>query len=159
MSFLRRLFRKAATEQAPARVIEMTDTRDFGPCPCCGDNSRTVAGLVHRGAVGEAAYVVQWTLGQIGRHGAHFDLVLGRWGEGTSRDDRYAVSLEFRRTETGPAFMVIDADKRDIGKGDLAHRGLARQEVVGTSVATQAFEIVDAIWLQDERLAEIRAAG
>lgn len=140
-------------------MIEATGAQDFGPCACCGDNSRTVWGLVHRGKAGEAAYFVQWTLGQIGRHGAHFDLVLGPWGEGTTRDDRYAVSLEFRRTENGPAFMVIDADTRDIAKGDLAHHGLTRQEVVGTAVAKQAFEIVDAIWLQDERLAEIRAAG
>ena len=137
----------------------MTDAQDFGPCPCCGHNSRSVAGLVHRADSGEAAYVVQWTAGQIDKHGAHFDLVLGRWGEGTTRADRYAVSLEFRRTETGPAFMVIDADKRDIGKGDLAHRGLTRQEVIGTPLAKQAFEIIDAIWLQDERLAEIRVAG
>ena len=127
MSLLRRILRKRSSTEEPGLVIEPTGAKDFGPCSCCGDNSRTVWGLVHRGLSGEAAYFVQWTLGQIGRHGAHFDLVLGQWGDGTTREDRYAVSLEFRRTESGPAFMVIDADKRDIGRGDLASRGLTRE--------------------------------
>src|SRR5690349_12420584 len=114
MSILRRLLGKASPDKASALAIEATGVHDAGPCPCCGDNTRAVSGLVRQGEVGVAAYVVRWTLGQIGRHGAHVDLVLGRWGDGTTRDDRYAVSLEFRRTETGPAFMVIDADERDI---------------------------------------------
>jgi hypothetical protein len=32
---------------------------------------------------------------------------------------------------------------------------LARAEVIGTPLAKQAFELVDAIWLRDERIAEI----
>jgi hypothetical protein len=55
--------------------------------------------------------------------------------------------------------MVIDADERDVARGDLANRGLRREEVIDTPRARQAFEIIDAIWLQDGRLGEIRAAG
>ena len=159
MSLLRRLLGRRSSAGRSDLVIEPTGAKDLGPCSCCGDNSRTVWGFVHRGAAAEAAYFVQWTLGQIDRHGAHFDLVLGAWGDGTTRDDRYAVSLELRRTSDGPSFMVIDAGERDISHGDLAHRGLSREAVVGTPTAKQAFEIIDAIWLQDERLAEMRAAG
>jgi len=140
-------------------IVTPTGTKDFGPCACCGDNSRKVWGLVHRGAAGEAAYFVEWTMGQIARHGAHFDLVLGKWGDGTTREDRYAVSLEFQRTEQGPAFIIIDATDRDVGRDDLVRRGLRRDEVIGTEVAKQAFDIIDAIWLQDARIEEIRRAG
>jgi hypothetical protein len=32
---------------------------------------------------------------------------------------------------------------------------LAREEVIGTNLAQKAFDIVDAIWLQDDRILEI----
>jgi hypothetical protein len=139
-------------------VVEGTGVKDFGPCSCCGDNSRRVWGLLHRGRASEGAYFVEWTLGQVARHGAHIDLVLGQWGAGTTRAERYLVSLEFRRTERGPEFMVIDASQRQVGE-ELAHRRLSRDEVIGTPLAKLAFDIVDAIWLQDPRIGEIRGAA
>jgi hypothetical protein len=39
------------------------------------------AGLVYRGADPTAAYFVYWTAGDVDSHGAHFDLIVGRWGE------------------------------------------------------------------------------
>jgi hypothetical protein len=119
--------------------------------------SRTVSGYLHRGSATEAAYFVQWTLGQVDRHGAHFDLIIGKWGEGTTASDRCAVSLELRRTDSGPAFMVIDSVQRPVGSSDLVARALSRSEVIGTPLASAAFEMVDAIWLQDPRIAEVKA--
>ena len=158
MSFLRGLFGRPE-RPTPGRVIEPTGSKDFGPCSCCGDDSRSVWGLVHHGEVGEAAYFVHWTRHQVDRHGAHFDLAIGRWGEDSSTEDRFAVSLEFRRTEQGPQFMVIDATERPIAGGDLVGRALRREEVIDTPLAKQAFDIIDAIWLQDQRIEEIRGAG
>jgi hypothetical protein len=83
---------------------------------------------------------------------------LGQCGTGTTKADRYLVSLEFRRTERGPEFMVIDASQRQVG-AELAHRGLLRDEVIGTPLAKQAFDIVDAIWIQDPRIGEVRGAA
>jgi predicted outer membrane lipoprotein len=51
--------------------------------------------------------------------------------------------------------MVIDASSRGKTPDDLASRLLSRQEVIGTPLAPQAFEIVDAIWLGDSRISEI----
>jgi hypothetical protein len=158
MSFLRRLFGRQP-EPAQERIIEPTGSNDFGPCSCCGDNSRSVWGFIHHGDTGEAAYFVHWTLRHVQLHGAHFDLALGRWGEDSSSNDRFAVSLEFRRTGQGPQFMVIDATDRPIAKGELVSRALRREEVIGTPLAQQVFDIVDAIWLQDQRIEEIRGAG
>src|SRR6187455_1276529 len=105
-----------ATSGAHPRMIplsiETAGSSDFGPCSCCGANSRTVWGYVHRGDVAVAAYFVQWTLGQLERHGANFDLIVGNWGDGTSRNDRSAVSLEFSRTQRGPSFIVVDSAQR-----------------------------------------------
>jgi hypothetical protein len=135
--------------------LEQTGSKDSGPCDCCGDNSRTVWGFLHRDGRTEAAYFVQWTQGQVDRHGAHFDFIVGPWGEGTNETHRSAISVEFRRTRDGPAFMVVDAETRPVAQSDLASRVLSRAEVVGSPLAALVFEMVDAIWLHDSRIAEI----
>jgi len=116
-----------------------------------------VSGFVHRGESAEAAYFVHWTSGRVLKHGAHFDLIVGKWGTLASRTDRSAVSLEFRVTENGPAFMVINAADRPVASDELVGNVLRRDDVIGTPVAELAFSIVDAIWLQDTRITEVVA--
>jgi len=129
-------------------------TSDDTVCACCGDRSRIVRGFVYRDGDAAAMYLVHWTLGHVPEHGAHVDLFLGIWGDGTTPSDRSVVSLEFRRTASGPAFMVIDATDRPAGKGGLG-RPLKREAVIGTALARHAFDVVDAIWAQDDRIREI----
>lgn len=136
-------------------TLETLASNDFGPCDCCGANSRTVSGTVLRGGEVVAAYFVQWTLGELERHGAHFDLILGKWGDRTSRRDRFVVTLECRRTETGPGLMVVDSANRPAASSELVARALSRSEVIGTPLAQLAFQVVDAIWLHDVRIAEL----
>ena len=123
-------------------------------CTCCHQQSRTVSGFVY-GADTTAVYFVQWTLGGVDTHGAHFDLIIGKWGDGAKVSDRAAVALEFRRTEQGPSFMVIDASGRPAGRSSLVGSALARAAVIGTPLAKVAFDIVDAVWIQDSRIREI----
>jgi len=125
-----------------------------GTCDCCGNESRTVWGNVHERDGGTvASYFVQWTVGRpIAEHPANFDLILGSWGDGTSVDDRYAVSLLYAEDEDGPSVMVIDATDAPRDMSDLAGSALRRDEVIGTPLAAAAFAIVDAIFLQDGRL-------
>jgi len=133
--------------------IEPSGSQDFGPC--CGGQSRTVWGYAHSPAGTVAAYFVQWTLGQVDRHGAHVDVIIGKWGADAVRADRSSISLEFRRTAQGPSFMVIDSGARQVASGNLVGKSLAREDVVGTPLAQVAFDIVDAVWLQDDRIVEI----
>jgi hypothetical protein len=119
-----------------------------------------VSGFVYREDDAAAAYFVQWTLDGVDSHGANFDLIIGRWGEDTTRSERQAIALEFSRTPDGPAFMVVDASTRPVGQSDLVGHALSREKVVGTPLAQVAFEIVDAVWLYDSRIKEIiRWAG
>jgi hypothetical protein len=129
---------------------------DFGPCDCCGDYSRSVNGFVNQGDKTIAAYVVHWTLSHL-EHGAHFDLILGKWGEKTETADRCAVSLEYRALETGPAFMVIDATERPVADHELVSRALKRNDVIGHSIAEKVFAVADAVLFKDERLKELLA--
>lgn len=136
-------------------TLEPTGGSEFERCECCGRNSRIVWGLARRDGEAHASYFVHWTLGRVAEYGAHFDLIFGLWGEETTRADRYAVALEYRRTDQGPAFMVIDASTRPFAQSELVGRALRRDEVLGTTSATAAFELVDAIWLNDSRIVEV----
>lgn len=135
--------------------VEPTGAADFGPCECCGAATRRVWGFVHRPAGTEAAYFVQWAVGRVPDHGALFDLILGRWGDGAAATDRVLVTLDYRLTDTGPAFMVVDAAGRPAADSDAGGRPLARDEVVGRPVAGRAFPVADAVLAGDARVAEL----
>jgi len=136
--------------------VEQNRSSDFGACPCCGRASRTVSGFLHSDVAPVAAYFVQWTLGRPD-HGANFDFILGRWGEGARREDRCAVSLLYRIAERGPEFMVIDSDGRPCAGSELVGRALRRDQVIGTDLARQVFAAADAVYGADDRIAEIRS--
>jgi hypothetical protein len=115
---------------------------------------RTVWGNVHeRGGGTVASYFVRWTVERpIAEHPANFDVVMGSWGDGTSPDDRCAISMLCSENEDGRSVMVIDAADAARDLSDLAASALKRDEVIGTPLAEQLFAIVDAIFLQDDRL-------
>ncbi|HEV2549370.1 MAG TPA: hypothetical protein VGU20_18675 [Stellaceae bacterium] len=102
-----------------------------------------------------AAYFVGWAE-QRPDHGASFDLILGKWGASATKQDRYAVALDYRIVEGSPQFMVVDAQGRLTSDGDLADSALKRSEIIGTPLAPQVFALIDAIYMGDPRLHEIR---
>ena len=128
-------------------------------CDCCGQQSRTVSGFVYRGDDVGVAYFDQWTVGGVDSHGAHFDIILGKWGEGATGSDRVAVALEFRHMEQGRSFRVIDASGRPAGRSSLVGSALARAAIIGTPLARVAFDIVDAVWILDSRIREVVGAA
>jgi hypothetical protein len=133
--------------------LEQSGATSF-TCDCCGGTTRRVWGYLHSDTGESSAYFVQWTLNQTATHGAFFDFVIGRWGEGTSPADRAVASLEFRLLESGPGFMVIDASTR----GDftsMAATALNRSAIIGTPLAAQLYDLADAVWLQDQRIVEL----
>jgi len=136
-------------------TVEPAGSSDIDSCDCCGNASRTVWGFIRRREEPVAAYYVGWVVGHPD-HGARFDLILGQWGDGTSSQDRFAVSLLFRQTADGAGFMIVDAGDTAAGTSDLVASAFSRDQVVGTSFAQLSFDIVDAIWLQDSRLDEVR---
>lgn len=56
-------------------------------------------------------------------------------------------------------FVVIDAHERPFATDQqLFSRGLARTDVVGAPLESWVFSLVDAVWLGDNRIEEIRRA-
>lgn len=140
-------------------TIETLAEHDTGLCPCCGHKSRSVTGLVYDDGNPLASYNVHWTLAHVREHGAHWDIVLGDWGEGAGPEDRNHVRLAYRITGEGTGFMVIDAQTAPADFSSLSSHSLRRDEVIGTPLADTVFAICDAIILQDERLKEVAATG
>ena len=133
--------------------IEPTESKDSGPCSCCGNNSRCVWGFAHSAEATIATYFVHWTLTRVADHGANFDLIFGKWGEQALPADRCLVSLAYRLFNGTPQFMVIDGGGRPAS--ELVGLALRRSDVLGRPIAEQAFAVADAILEQDPRIAEL----
>jgi len=136
--------------------IEPTGSNDTPSCDCCGRPSRTIWGEAFADGFPCAAYFIHWPLGRVLQHGAIFDIVIGRWGEGSTAKDRSVVSLAYRYFDDGPEFMVLDARKRPQDFSAVAKRRLDRGKVVGTALAKDVFAICQAVLLQDPRVAPLR---
>jgi len=100
-------------------------------------------------------YFVGWAE-QRPDHGASFDLMLGKWGASATKQDRFAVALDNQIVEGSPQFMIADAQGRLTSGGDLSDSELKRSEIVGTPLAPQVFALVDAIYMGNPRLDQIR---
>jgi hypothetical protein len=136
-------------------VINPEDERTFGPCTCCGNMTRRVWGYVTQGEATIAAYFVEWTPGHV-EEAANFDLIVGKWGPEAGPADRKAVALDFRQLETGPAFRVINATDRPVGKNSLVGEALRREQVIAEPVAQTVFAICDTVLLGDPRVLPLR---
>ena len=140
-------------------MVTIVPDKSFEPtrCACCGKTTRGVSGWIEDHEKTLAAYLIHWTEGSAG-HPANFDLIFGSWGDGSKAADRSVASFVYLASENG--FMAIDAHSRPAGKAaHVASCPLARDEVVGTPLAPYLFGLLDAIWLQDGRIAGIRGDG
>jgi hypothetical protein len=126
-----------------------------GCCDCCGNQARTIWGDLSDASGAKAVYYVQWTHDKP-EHFPNFDLIIGPWGDGTLPEGRVLVSLVYRPQAGGGSFMVINAHGRR-AKGGLYGRALDRAEVIGTPLAVEVFALLDALWLTEPCLGEVRA--
>lgn len=127
-----------------------------GTCECCGHTSKTIWGDLSDRQGTQAVYYVQWTVGSPD-HFPNIDLIVGPWGEGAHADQRVLVCLRFRPTPDGGSFMVIDPGDRRRSNPPLFARSLQRDAVIGTPLAPQVFMLLDALWLTEPRIEEVKA--
>ncbi|HEX5035718.1 MAG TPA: hypothetical protein VFX30_00980 [bacterium] len=139
--------------------IELGKENDTGPCECCGQMSRTVWGYLSVDAVARAVYYVQWTLGEVKKHGANVDLVIGDWTKEATPAKRVAVSIVYRIGPNGPEFASIDPDHRPHANAGLADHFIPGRNVLGNPIAADSYAFVHAIFGQDPRLAELIQAA
>jgi len=138
-----------------ALEFDSTNECELGPCPDCGQKTKRIWGYVYRDDAAMAAYFVEWTPSHAQRD-AMFDLTVGTWGEGAGPEQRKSVSLAYRVLQTGPSFMVQNANARKIGSSSLVSQALDRNDVIGQPIAEKVFAICDAIYIGDPRISELR---
>ena len=116
-----------------------------GRCDCCGHERRTVWGNISSTGEMIACYFVQWTKGypehDPNRDFPH-DRVLVSWVYSASRNE----------------FMLIDGASRPAARSDLCSRALTREQVLSNpDLVRIAKSALDAVWLSDARIEEIRS--
>jgi len=131
--------------------IEPASMKVSGRCACCGKSRRTAWGFVYRDGGPRACYFVEWTLGRRDC-AARFDVVVGDWFDGTTEDDREAVSLEYRLLESGPSFAVVDAAGRPAAE---VGRATKSSDVAGTPLGEEVVAIAGAVLEGDDRFREL----
>ena len=140
--------------------VEPTLHKSHGPCPHCGGEEQTVWGNVYADGQQRAVHYVRWTAGRR-EENITFLTSVGSWGSGTP-GDRRSVGLACRLRRGRPGFMVIDAARTPWGlNGDdtVLGRMLPRDAVIGTDLATEVFDLVDAIIVHDPRVREFLRSG
>lgn len=125
--------------------------KSSGRCACCGKSKQTAWGFVYEDGGPRACYFVEWTEGHKERT-ARFDVVVGRWSDDTTENDREAVSLEYRATST-PMFALADAAGRPAAE---VGRPTTKDELTGTKLAEEALSIAGAVLQADERFASLQ---
>lgn len=142
----------------PSQFRIELDKQNTHACPSCGHLTRVVWGYLYEDDKATAAYYVRWTMEHVKEHGAHFDLMIGGWGEHTTPTDRVMVTLLYRPWPQG-GFMVVDATITSDSERKLVASALRREKVIGTELAQRCFKMVDTIWLQDGRISELVLMG
>jgi len=132
-----------------------TDGESGGVCECCGSEMRMVWGFAHAPDKGVAAYFVQWTCNKP-EYSPNFDLLIGTWGDESSNDKK--LSSWILNTEPGSGgFMAVDSAERPIASSELCNEALAREQVINNpDLMEWTTSIIDAIWLGDPRIEEIK---
>ncbi|WP_423762674.1 hypothetical protein [Burkholderia sp. NLJ2] len=125
-------------------------------CTCCGHETRRITGELHQDNSVVGVYFVQWAIGRPD-HPPTIDLVLGDWGESAGPADRVLVSLIYMPRKRGGAVSIVNAAERGVDISTLFEFALAREQVIGTPLAPLVFQIIDALWITEPRIAEVKA--
>ncbi|SPV20024.1 Uncharacterised protein [Burkholderia cepacia] len=125
-------------------------------CACCGSKTRRITGELHQDDSVAGVYFIQWAPGRPD-HPPIIDLVLGDWGESAGPADRVLVSLIYIPREGGGPVSVVNAAERGVDISDLFEFALAREQVIGTPLAPLVFQMIDALWITDPRIADVKA--
>ena len=127
--------------------------RSTGVCDCCQNETISLSGFVSTEAESLAAYFIAYTNGQP-EHGAEFTFVVGNWSEDAMAKDRFVIVLH-HFPEKG---FMLDSDfaEKKANMRELASNFLNREDIIGSEFADTLFSIVDAVYMKDSRLDEMR---
>lgn len=119
------------------------------PCDCCGTRTLVVEGDLIASEGWLAFYTARFTEGHRS-NGIAFQIGTGTWSEDTAARDRWLFRAIFDPAEN--SFMIVDTPP-DTG---IVATALRRDDIIGSPFAAEAFAMLDAIFMKDNRLEVIR---
>lgn len=131
-------------------AIELGTQTDLGACACCGSRTRVVHGFVWNDEGARAVYVVRWAPGRT-EHPAIVALSIGAWG-GAPASARRCFVFEHLITDR-PGFVAIDGPSSSFAaQPGILGELLTREAALQSPLKNEAFQILDAVGVQDHRL-------
>lgn len=127
-------------------TIRETDT-DHTACNCCGKLTTVVSGALDVGEQSAGWYTVGVTL-DAPNHLPLCRLYIGDWTETAGPTERWGVRIGI--APDGP--HLLDWSKEEQQEAQSVFTPLNRQQVLGTPLEPQLWELVDRIMTQDTRL-------
>jgi hypothetical protein len=131
-------------------TIEPDGEKFHGPCPDCGEATRSVWGYVSTEAGARAVYYIRWTDFHLER-GAQLGISIGVWGEASRPVERALFGVECRIAGTGRELVLVDAASVPWSVDAFLGMSLTRQQALGDSRKAEVFEILDRIVEVDPR--------
>lgn len=145
------------TETQPPMWIslELKGEEAGSPCPDCGQATQRVWGHVldHQQTV--ASYVATWVPGSQD-HAIGYDLIFGRWDEGSSGENRVLVSMDQRVGAGDGKPRFVDAAGRVAHDPRLFSDALSWQAAMQSTRAKDLLILADIIYRNDPRLEDVR---
>jgi len=132
-------------------AIEVTAERsEQTACACCGNTTNEVHGTLENDGEWLGHYMCRWSM-QHPEKGVIFQIGLGDWRDQAPADARWMFGATYS-TETA-GFRLDDLRRNDGGTDATL---LDRSDIIDTPFAQEAFAMLDAVFMKDPRLAEVR---
>ncbi len=112
--------------------------------------TRSVWGYGSNQGEARAAYFIRWTDGHHER-GALLMVSIGAWGTQSIPSERMAFGLECRVLESGPAFMLVDAEDLPWSGETILGQKLTRAAALASPLKAEVFAITDRLIEDDPR--------
>ena len=131
-------------------TIDPDGEKFHGPCPDCGEATRSVWGYVSTEAAARAVYYIRWTDFHLER-GAQLGISIGMWGDTSRPIERVLFGVECRIDATGPQFMLVDAQSVPWSADGFLGMGLTRSQALADARKAEVFQILDLVVEADPR--------
>jgi len=122
------------------------------PCECCGKWTIEVRGDLLKSNEWIAFYWVRFAQGHP-ESSPTIHCGTGDWSESAADDQRWLFGVEYNLEAKG--FHLLDL-RIDHEQALPNYTALNRDEILGTQFAQDAFAMIDAIWMKDPHLEELR---
>jgi hypothetical protein len=138
------------TEPPPGEMtLEMGPEDAPFPCDDCGGATSVLRGGVRVGGRDRAVYVAAQTEGH---RPIALALSLGRFGQGTTPEDRLLFTILARVEDGGIELMVADPERCPFECADMLGAQLGREEALARTELEEVYRLADFIASEDPRV-------